>query len=242
MLKLTSTPVSMALAMIALAGCGKPAATQPEASSSKYILWGAGHGCLGTRAEQPVLKMCVTGTGDLARAQDMTAKAVGKWLAAIRPLADDVATGVEFACDGHQDGNVNLSAGDGIATGGQGTVNIFDQSAFGTYLHEFGHAFACIGDTYVNGTAGQCMPEQPHSVMCDGLLRDNLSSDDVAAVRQQFAGHNGVSPTPAFGDADGDGVDDGLDRCPATAAGAAVWHLENDGVFAGCAQSQTALY
>jgi hypothetical protein len=179
-------------------GCGRPAVeTDGGASAPKYVLWGVSDGCLVRKINKPTVTMCVTGQGDVERAKTMTRQAVLDWIEPLREPAESagsmqLATEVEFACAGQLDGTVNLQPGDGIATAGPGHVNIFDRSAYGTYLHEFGHAFACIGDTYMNGTAANCQPGQPHSIMCDGLLRNDLTDDDVTAVRKQFATANGL--------------------------------------------------
>jgi hypothetical protein len=238
--------VAVALTLGSLfVGCGRNAqeAAAGDSSAPAFILWGVSDGCLVRKINKPKITMCVTGSGDLERSKTMTRKALLTWIEPLRGQSEGatLATEVEFGCSGTQDGSVNLQPGDGTAMAGPGNVNIFDQSAFGTYLHEFGHAFACIGDTYVGGMAANCMQGQPHSIMCDGLLRNDLSEDDVTAVRRQYATANGINPGVPAGDEDGDGVDNAKDRCAATPTGSTVWHEEEGGKWRGCASGQTPL-
>lgn len=151
----------------------------------RYIPWKVYSGCLVKRALSSSLQLCIQGNGDVSKAKTYAQKALSLWLDAIRPLNPKVTREITFGCD-HPDGYVNVYSGWGREYASPGTINVFDQSYFGSYLHEFGHAFACLGDTYVGSTAGYCVAGQPHSVMCDGLLRNDLSSDDVEGARNQF--------------------------------------------------------
>jgi len=172
----------------------------------------------------------------------LTLEAMRQWLDAVRPLDPGVTSSVVLSCESPH-GYVRVLNRGEYAT--PGSVQVNSGTVLGTYLHEFGHAFACLGDTYVGGRAGNCMSGQPHSVMCDGLLRNDLSADDVAGAHAQFralvrpsqsdAGGGGVANA---GDADGDGVPDEADRCARTPAGSHVWRDQWNGQWRGCAAGE----
>lgn len=153
--------------------------------SPEFVPWNIDNRCLIRHVFSPQIKICIEGSGDYARAQANISKALLLWIDPLRNDHKNLTKQIVFTCD-NPDGHVVVSQGWTQEMAGGGVVWVSDQSAFGTYLHEYGHAFACIGDTYVNSTAGYCMDGQPHSVMCDGLLRNDLSFDDISAVRYQF--------------------------------------------------------
>ncbi len=228
----------------------------PEAAP--YVIWQQSAQCIITKSLKPAIKMCVTGYGDLTRARQLTEKSLMQWLDAVRDLHAGVATKVEFDCS-EPDGRLVVDNSGEYAYAGE--IHLRSSSAAGTYLHEFGHAFACLGDTYVSGTAGHCAQGQPHSIMCDGLLREDLSDDDIAGVRAQFLamvgtdGGGGEEPGPGSdpdtgndpgdgggnkpvvnpNDGDGDGVPNKEDRCTETPAGSHVW---GPGQWYGCAAGE----
>ena len=214
----------------------------PEAD--QYVIWQQSANCMITKSLKPALTMCVTGQGDLDRARKLTEKSLLQWLDAVRDLHSGVASKIVFSCT-NPDGRLTVDNNGEYAYAGD--VHLGSSSAEGTYLHEFGHAYACLGDTYVNGTAGACQDGQPHSVMCDGLLRNDLSPDDIAGVRAQFlqmVGTDGGGATPGGGeskpvidpnDPDGDGVPTKDDRCTKTPAGSNVW---GPGEWYGCATGE----
>ncbi len=141
--------------------------------------------CIMARARQPRLRICVRGTGNIANAREMTRRSLEAWLVPLRQRYEGIATGIEFSCD-RPDGTVNVYTGDGRAHAAPGVVlGIYDSRPIGSWIHEFGHAFACLGDTYVGGTAARCQPGQPRSIMCFGLLLDHITDDDVAGVVSQ---------------------------------------------------------
>lgn len=257
--RLASPSFAAALGFALLAGCTAPVESGDGASvngdpggdapgttvedvgtvESPYVIWQRSSGCLIRKALAPSIRMCVRSGGDLARAQRLTRESLLKWLDAIRPLNAQVTQTVEFNCTSY-DGTLTVDNTGEYSYAGQ--VHVRESSAPGTYLHEFGHAFACLGDTYVNGTAAYCMAGQPHSIMCDGLLRNDLTADDIAGVQVQFnamvAGTTAPPSTPGgngAADGDGDGIPDTQDRCPSTPAGSHVWGDQYNGRWKGCA-------
>ncbi|MBI1861145.1 MAG: hypothetical protein HYR96_09535 [Deltaproteobacteria bacterium] len=155
------------------------------APATKYIPWGLHQQCLIRKVFHPHITICVEGAGDHDRAKEMATRALMMWVEPLRIANTPLSHEIEFDCQRPDGWIVVKRQWEREHTQGN-VVTVSDQSAFGTYLHEFGHAFACIGDTYVNGLAGHCLFGQPHSVMCDGLLRKDLSDDDIKAVRFQF--------------------------------------------------------
>lgn len=180
--------VAAVLAMM-ISSCGRTTTQTQNADLSETgrsaIPWAVSEYCLITKARQPKITVCVQGSGNTKEAEDKTRKALTLWLDAIRPLDAKVTKKILFSCEA-PDTTVFVYQGSGQEHSNGQNINVFDSSPLGTYLHEYGHAFACLGDTYAYGTAGYCVYGQPHSVMCDGLLVNELSQDDIAGVRGQF--------------------------------------------------------
>ncbi len=251
-----------ASSVLAVGGCSSssnaPAASETvDEGESAYVIWQRGARCMMRKSLAPSIKVCVTGGGDLTHARALTKDSLLKWLDAVRPLNANVTSTIEFTCNA-PDGMVSVDNTGEYAS--PGDVHTYSSSAPGTMLHEFGHAFACLNDTYVGGIAGNCQAGQPHSVMCDGLLRNDLSADDIAGARVQFlamvgtttgggdagaATDSGTGGQPDSGtggganDTDGDGVPNADDRCPKTPPGTHVWHDEYGGAYKGCAPGET---
>lgn len=204
-----------------------------------YKLWSSSKKCIVTKSLQPVIRICVHGSGDLARSRDLVRESMRQWLNAVRPLHSGVTDQVEFSCD-NPHGYVRVRGGSGRAFASPGKTTVYNKSNLGTYLHEFGHAFACLGDTYRNATAGKCQSGQPNSIMCDGMLRKELAQDDINGVQAQFKRLVGKPENPDIPpmdpkDNDSDGVPNELDLCPKTPIGS---HVHGPGEYYGCAESQ----
>jgi hypothetical protein len=218
-----------------------PTEADDEVASDEaaYVVWQRSASCLVKKSLAPSIKICVTGWGDLARSRALTENALRQWLDAVRPLNAGVTSTIVFGCDA-PDGRVHVDNRGEYSMPADVYVN--NSSAQGTYIRELGHAFACLGDTYVGRTAGACMSGQPHSVMCDGLLRNDLSADDIAGVRAQFRALVGGGPPPPPADPndlDGDGIANADDLCPNTPTGSHIWRDQLGGVWKGCAYGQT---
>jgi hypothetical protein len=159
-------------------------ADQGAAANPYVIAWNPSS-CIIARSRRPRLRICVRGSGDLANGRVMARRALEAWLAPLRARYEGVASDIEFDCNA-PDGTVNVYPGSGRAHASPGVVlGVYDRSAIGSWIHEFGHAFACLGDTYVNGRAGSCSPGQPRSVMCYGLLLNDVTADEVAGMYRQ---------------------------------------------------------
>lgn len=202
--RVTSGRVGALLCAAVASGCaadvGEPGTG--SATENYTVAWNPSS-CTIARVLKPRLRVCVRGSGDIAHAQVMTRRGLEAWLVPLRARFENVATEVEFGCT-DPDATVNIYPGSGRAYSSPRVVlGVYDQSALGTWIHEFGHAFACLGDTYVNGTAAWCQPGQPRSVMCYGLLLNDVTADDIAGMVRQ-AERLGFTPRRA-----GDPIDAG---------------------------------
>ena len=236
----TSLITSLTLLAVAAVGCESPDTIEQQ--EADFRLWQQSKKCLVNQSLQPAIKICVHGQGDLDRGREMVMDSLPQWLDAVRPLHPGVTDKIEFTCDDPH-GWVRIRSGSGRAFASAGKTTVYNTSKLGTYLHEFGHAFACLGDTYVGSTAGKCQSGQPHSIMCDGFLRTDLSDDDIAGVREQFKRMVGLPdpgdipelPPTDPNDLDGVGVPNEDDLCAKTPLGSHVW---GPGEYFGCAGGQ----
>lgn len=209
-----------------------------EASDVKYLDsdWSPKQ-CMLSRARSPKIKVCIQGNGNVQNAQAKTRQAVLAWLAPLQAKYKGIATDVDFTCQG-QHGTVNVYSGTVGSMGAPGWIQVGDSDPLATWMHEFGHAFACLGDTYLNGMTEHCSGPQPKSIMCYGHGVANLTADDTASLIHQFQ-HFQDTPVDPKGDVDADSVNNGVDRCPGTLAGQPVWKDQLDGKWRGCGAGQT---
>ena len=229
------------------AGCmliGNRSVKEPVGSHSdlRYLDsgWDTNH-CGVRHARDGAIKVCVVGAGgSTAVGQSMAITSIKQWLEPLQSSFTGIASSVVMDCTAPHI-TVNIYGGSIGCFAGPGFVNCGDGNPVGTWLHEFGHAFACLSDTYVNGQAGYCYAGQPKSVMCYGLLLDHITPDDsqgVTAAYNKLFSSAGSNPGS---DDDGDGELNGVDRCPNSPAGATVWHGQQNGQWRGCAQGQTPI-
>lgn len=157
----------------------------PGRAEENYLVAWNPSSCTIARTRKPVLRVCVRGSGNIAHAQMMTRRGLEAWLVPLRARYEGIATDIEFGCT-NADATVNVYPGDGRAYSSPGVVQgIYDARPLGSWIHEFGHAFACLGDTYVGGTAAWCQAGQPRSIMCYGLLLNDVTADDIAGLEHQ---------------------------------------------------------
>jgi len=143
-------------------------------------------------AREASFKICIEGSqNEIAKAQDYARRAMLTWLRALRQIDPKVTSRVEFSCSApHQ--TIKLIPGSGTSTSGAQHSNIYTERPYGTYLHEFGHSFAALGDTY-DGGGGSCTAGQPESLMCRGAYGNKdsqgfstLYQDDVTGIQSRY--------------------------------------------------------
>lgn len=194
---------AMAGAMIVLAGsvattltsCARTGGEDQHSAELHYLTFGGSNGCTLNYAQEPEIRLCVAGTtgATLEKAKDYSKRALLTWLRALRQIDDQVSSNVVFSCSSPHL-RVNMIPGSGTSYAGCGKANIYTAKTYGTYLHEFGHAVAALGDTYTGGSAGACRSGQPKSVMCWGAYGPNkdpqgfslLYQDDVNGIQNQY--------------------------------------------------------
>ena len=150
---------ALALLLSGAASCAAEGELTPsEQQADEFRVGWNPSSCIMARARQPRLRICVRGTGDLANGREKTRRALEEWLAPLRARYEGIATTIEFSCD-RPDGTVNVYPGDGRAHAAPGVVlGIYDSRPIGSWIHEFGHAFACLSDTcplYTSDAADQ---------------------------------------------------------------------------------------
>jgi hypothetical protein len=60
--------------------------------------------------------------------------------------------------------------------------------SYGLFLHEFGHAFAALGDTYVDDATARCKEGYPASIMCSHTrFGGKLLQPDLLGLRHTYA-------------------------------------------------------
>lgn len=244
-MKFFFVPLMLAVSLSSVA-CRTFSALEDDGSHLKYSLMFAPQHCPIKKANGDFINVCASGA-DLTQVRlDTIKKAGNMWLDAIRTKYPQAKAQIAMTCTAP---DVYVDVYQGNATpitnlGHPSRITLYTETPFGNILHEFGHAIPCLGDTYVGGQAGYCYQGQPKSVMCYGLLINELTADDIAGSIQQYEilGLNKQSLKPDADD-DADGILNKEDRCPGTASGSNVWksHAVDEIKWLGCAQGQTPM-
>lgn len=247
----TSMMIALTLAVTATQGCkSNDAATNSEVKYEVFPGSAQNSSCLFKIALSRPVKLCTINYGVSAQEAEtiktQVTKAFSIWTSALKTLDGSAHTTLELsACAQNAQGQITTAAdqyihmrpGSGIPTSGPGAPltiypwmpNLAGQALtlnMATVLHEFGHSFACLNDTYAGRQAGVCKPGQPNSVMCDNFSFQALQTDDIAGLKYNYdlykggrpvaqSGHpnNGTQQT-AGGNSSGN-VNGGDARCPA---------------------------
>lgn len=232
---------------------------QPEQHGTElnYAKMSDPNSCSIKYAFEPEFRVCFTNTPS-KNIEDYTIRGIHEYLNVARTLSSDVTKKVVKSClNPHL--TVNVRQGSGTSTAGPRRINTYSSKGYGTILHELGHAFACLGDTYVSGKAGRCQPGQPESIMCWGNYgKHELYADDIAGIKAMFkqvhprARQEGKpqnqnstqSDSPSSlqkvllegsVDDDRDGIHNHEDLCSNTPKNAVVWTY---GEWKGCSYGQ----
>jgi hypothetical protein len=233
-------PIALPLLLtVPLASCGIKA-PEPDTSDLHFTQMMSASSAGLKHVLNPNYRLCVDGAGATVQKQLEVKQALVEWIDAIRDMHPSVTNNVEISCQSPYHMHATVNQGNGTGLGGTFGVKLWSAKGRGEALHEFGHAFAGLGDTYVGGMAGRCQAGQPESIMCWGDFgQDKLYADDIQGIRAQFkrlieSGNlRGANPNA---DSDSDGVNDGADLCANTAPGAWV-HTTAD--WNGCAPGQS---
>lgn len=199
-----------AMVILSLVAACSPRQQVDESNSQLHYIegWSQNPGCGFRLAMQP-LKVCVRGGSSqkvIDEQKNYTLSALKSWLGALRQVNQQVTDQVDFGCDNARL-TMNIQAGEGTATGGPGRINIYASKQLGTHLHEWGHAFACLSDTYMGRQAGKCKPGHRESIMCWGEYgEDRLYDDDIEGIQKTFLkvfpfnpGSGGATQPPSGG-------------------------------------------
>jgi hypothetical protein len=150
-----------------------------------------------------------------AQAESYVQRAALMWIGAVQPISRRALTSkvTIVNADAQVDSGTGQTSGSGGCAGTNGQVNFRDYigqaprtgahvymmatapimevvpayaGRLSTYAHEFGHMFG-LKDTYINGGhSGDCMPDQPTSMMCDPYRFSGLQQDDIDGIRSLF--------------------------------------------------------
>jgi hypothetical protein len=193
---------------VVFSGCGAGTSDQAHVSSPKYIQWGSNSVRSSTIADVrgDEIRVCLSGSvtsEEFNLSRERTTRSVLTWLRVLKVMDESVTANVTFSCDNYHL-IFYLRRGSGTSYASPSTINIYMNRPFGTWTHELGHAFAGLGDTYTNGTAGSCQSGQPQSLMCWGGYgprrdQDEFSTlwpDDIAGVQANYRRLFGGDLTP----------------------------------------------
>ena len=137
----------------------------------------------------------------MAYASEQANQALRAWLKALYEIDPTVTTAVTITCS-NQDYTVKIFTEARFRSHLRGDMRAFVEPNNGSivntpestldynlFLHEFGHAFANLGDTYLAGAApGRCQSGQPNSIMCSHyVFGQRLMADDLAGLKAQYA-------------------------------------------------------
>lgn len=186
--------VGLSLLLLVLSACGAPRdakSRKAQGSGLDYIVLGSTYGLV-DKVKKPALNICTKNLGSKEEEwKKNITDVILKWIRPMRAwTTDTLVSTITFEQNSNCDAVVTAYPGVHANTqiSSKPVVNMSSSGYFASYnvlLHEFGHAFA-LGDTYVNGTSGQCARGQPQSVMCNTSFSD-LEPDDIAGMKELYA-------------------------------------------------------
>ena len=200
--------IGLLIAILGLVSCVPKPRNQESTGGSKldFVGFNASSPSMGyIYARQPSFKICmksqVSETANAAH-KLLVQDALGQWLSAIRTIDPQVTKSIEFSCDrAPMTWYLDAAPTNGTSWGAPGWIRTNIQNRVGTYLHEFGHAFAGLGDTYVGGGGQGCVAGQPTSIMCLGDFGGKaLYPDDINGILFNYKNNwNRIRPAPGQG-------------------------------------------
>ena len=189
------------VAALSVVSCAENAEQYHQHSELHFKHMGTNKGCGLTQARAETFNVCIRGNVDskyVKRAEGFLERSLLTWMRALKQIDDKVTGNISFSCEKKAHLNITLRPGNGTSFAGcrrgGGRSTIYVGKSYGTTLHEMGHAFAGLADTYSGRSAGNCQPGQPASIMCWGAYGPNkdakgfslLWEDDVKGIQARY--------------------------------------------------------
>lgn len=160
-----------------------------DVSSPKYLLLTSGWiGCAFAGIPEGEVRVHITGGNSIHT--EFARLALEKWVEEIKSIDPSLDATVKVTDQNpHYEVEIHNEPGRGYADCRK--VVIYDRfeddevqaGRPGVYLHEFGHAFIGLADTYVE-SSGECKPHQPMSLMCSHQITNGqITPDDIQGLK-----------------------------------------------------------
>lgn len=173
--------ILLCLTLVLFNSCG-PEKTKSELN---YIVNPYSHAKLKGLYEMP--RLCIKGPYATAWRRQIV-QGLMVWQRELRKRDPDIVSSAVISCDDY-DYEIQTYATPGRAHANRrGRIRLFRNTDFATIVHEFGHAFAGLGDTYVEGV-WTCKPGQPMSIMCSTRYGAKLFRDDINGLLKVYKDH-----------------------------------------------------
>lgn len=187
----------LCLVMLSTA-CSKPQVANSDGHSNlDFISFNEERSSTLLAVRESEFRLCVRNQGykgDMEKQKQNAMVALLTWYRALRQIDPKVQNNIKQSCsNSHMDVLVFSGGNRSSARGHQ--ISVFADNGDGSILHEMGHAFAGLSDTYDTGAglAGRCVPGQPQSVMCWGMYGNHdasghslLYKDDIDGIQANY--------------------------------------------------------
>lgn len=182
-----------------LAGCApqNKALNRKSKSNLDFISFGDNQLATLKAMRSSEFKLCVQNqgySGSMDKQRENALQGLLVWYRAVRQIDPAIKNNIKFDCN-NADVEVNVTGGGDRSYAEGNVITLMAGNGDGSILHEYGHAFAGLADTYDTGTgqAGACVQGQPKSVMCWGMYgkHDNaghslLYDDDAKGIQSNY--------------------------------------------------------
>ena len=188
-----------AVAVIFFMGCAPhPSADSRKSKSSlDFISFGDQQLATLKAMRSAEFKLCVQNqgfSGSMETQKNNAMQGLLTWYKAVRQIDPAIKNNIKFDCN-NADVEVNVTGGGGRSYTQGNVITLEAGNGDGSILHEYGHGFAGLADTYDTNTgqAGACVQGQPTSVMCWGMYGKHdsaghslLYADDVKGIQANY--------------------------------------------------------
>lgn len=126
--------------------------------------------CSIAKLDRDNFSICLQGSAskpDFERAKKYAMKSTVAWLRVLKAYDNTITSNIYYSCE-NPSLTIVLKNGSGRSYAVPGKTWIYNEVPYATWVHELGHAFVGLGDTYKNAKAGDCRTGQPQSIMCWG--------------------------------------------------------------------------